>query len=538
MSDRFSRARRRWASWLWFSLAFACHVNVRAQEAPAPGPYTIDLLPVPDAANGQVAAIDFDRQGDTVVLARDGRVWIQEKAQETWRQWSDQGLAGATGLFAGYLPKSIYVVHATGISRLFDTDENGDADFVKAVIPSWRFGTLGELFRKSPTVLPDGDLLMSPNVLTGTWSGLVMRVPEAKPVSTWMGGFARVTAPAAGPDGTWMLAGTTRISDPNNADSETGGAAIWIVDSPAETPAEPAPAVEDAGKPADTGEKKDVEENPDPAPETEPAPASTPKPLPTPSPAIFLPTSLMTTSPLRPAFPEFAKADSFGVFSGQGFVAGENSQRLLRIMPEKIGDTWQGAVTNFAAIESTEAGIEFLAYSPEGDSLFAGEGGQALRIRPAGGAIYAVRSIHLAGDGFEVSFTRPIDRARAIDLSNWDIRHGSPDASEKAMQTLTLPDDTRVIIDFDGLAATLQIPNLSALKTGMVYVFDFSRIPSESGESLSHEPVFYTLNAIPKGRPESVGKRESDAAESDTEKTPPEPETEPVKAKAETKPGQ
>ncbi len=464
----------------WLSLATSPAAG-SAEEAtpPAVGPYTIEALTVPEAATGVIAAVDFTPDGRPMLLTREGRVWL---GGGEWTLWSEHRLEGATGLLAAYFPKSIYVTHATGITRLFDTDDDGRADFVKAVIPAWRFGTLGELFRGSPAVLPEGDLLIPPNVTSGEWSGLVMRVPEARPVSPWLTGFSQVSAPAPGPaSDTWAVAGRWK-----SGDQAAPATAIWVV---AVSETEPAPASDTPPVTEKTNEMAEEKEAPDP-----------PSPIKVPPPAIHLPGSLMPTTPIRPAFPppstgaEEASA-AFGVFSGQGFVAGESSKRLLRLMPQLVNGVWQGAVTDFAAIESPEPGIGFLHFSPGSDQLLAGQGGHALSISPAGGSLFAVRTLRLASDGFEVTFTRPIDRTRALDVSVWRVRLWSPDKAETESGELALDDGARVVIDSDGLAATLQLPE-DRLITGRVYLFDLSSLPSESGESIVHGPVYYTLNAL------------------------------------------
>lgn len=493
------------AGWLACGSTAFSQSNEASEKESNPGPYTIDALPVPEEVRGQVTSIDFTPDGDTLLLARDGRIWIRKKgADADWKPWSVHGLEGATGLFAGYFPKSVYVVHATGITRLFDTTEDGTADFVKSVIPAWRFGTLGELFRGSPAVLPEGDLLLSPNVRTGAWSGLVMRVPEATGVSPWMTGFARISAPAIGPDGGWVLAGVPKSAEPNQEDTKSESppgaelpAAIWMLAPEVEEPerselAETEETESDSVSDSESAEKPEKNDEPD----TSASPEES-GPIIAGAPAIYLPKSLMPTAPIRPAFPAIgARGKRFGVFSGQGFVAGENSKRLLRLMPEWVDGIWQGAVSDFAAIESTDPGINFLEFSPDGRQLLAGEGGQVLRIQPAGGAIFAVHSIHLATDGIEIRFTRAINRAKAADLKNWKIRSGLPGSPATDFGTFSFPTDTRVILDFDGLAATAQF-SPEVLETGKIYDFDLSAITSESGETLSHGPVFYTLHRLP-----------------------------------------
>ncbi|MCB1066478.1 MAG: hypothetical protein KDN20_26620, partial [Verrucomicrobiae bacterium] len=290
--------------------------KVSPKPTPPQDPYKITALTPPQAIQGQVATVDFTPEGNWMILGKSGVVYLKNRGKKDWKLWSGHGLEGATGLFAGYWPKSIYVVHATGITRLFDTDNDGQADFVKAAIPAWRFSTLGELFHDSPAVLENGDLLLSPNVTSGEWSGLIMRLPESAPVKPWLTGFAKVTAPTSGPEGTWILAGIPKSLE---GSTQPSTAAIWVVPREGESSEiEEAPPTADPDTSPDNKEKATEEptDNDDAVKSEEPAPPIPPKPVTLPIAAIQLPPALMPTAPIRPVYPSGAKPGRFGAFSG------------------------------------------------------------------------------------------------------------------------------------------------------------------------------------------------------------------------------
>ncbi|MBL9151354.1 MAG: hypothetical protein JNK37_02660 [Verrucomicrobiales bacterium] len=493
-------------------------------EKPAPAlPYAVEPVSLPAALAGKVAAIDFSPQGDWMLLGRDGAVMIRpaELAEPAaWQPVSDQGLEGASGLYAGYWPKSLIVVQNAGISRLFDTDGDGRVDFVKAVAPVWQFGTIGVLFQGSPLPLADGDLLLPPRIASGPLAGAILRLPESGPPVPWLTGHRQAAAPRPGPAGGWLVAGIRPLADAAPADGEASGA-ISVVAPPTEpTPAPAAPPLPDE---APKDEKKDdqslktkakAESPTDSSNADAPPPAPAPKPPVAAPVAVRVPAELLTGAPLPPAYPpdELAADADFGPFSGQGFLAGETSNRLLRFWLEEVDGSWQGGITDFATFESPTPGLGLLRFTPAGTELLAGQNGQLFGIRPASGAIFAVRTVHLASDGFEVTFTAPIDRQKAIDPTVWKIARRPLDpAAGSAEAPVTLPPaTTRFIVSADGLSVTVQ----ADFAPGGVYRLDLSGIPSESGAPLAHGPVWYTLHKrrpAPAPEPEPESKPEPTA---------------------------
>lgn len=470
-----------------------------------PGPYAIEAISLPEDIAGRITSVDFAPDGRWLLLTAEGRVRLREQAGQeapTWRAVSDFGLEGASGLFAGFWPRSLIVVHHAGVSRCFDTDGDQTADFFKAVVPVWQFGTIGVLFFGSPGVSPSGALLLSPRVLSGPWAGSILSLTDAAEATVWATGFRAVAAPAAGPDGHWLVAGTRPIPPAGSATPPANGpviASISVVDRvpgvpgeagtrPQEEPPPPQPSGPPGAKgPAPTEKAEEAAAPPDAAP----APPAPPiRPLE----AIRVPEALMPVTLISPAYPPDPRAKRFGPFSGQGFLGGAGSNRLLRFWLEEIDGAWQGGITDFASIESPVPGLSFLRHSPDGSVLLAGQNGQLLGIRPAGGPLFAVKAIALAPDGFEVTFTGPVNRAEATRLDAWTITHQSMDPEAPGTQPLALdPATARIVVSADGEQVALQTP---ALKPETLYQFDLSGIHSETGAAVSHGPVWYSLHRL------------------------------------------
>lgn len=480
-----------------------------------PGPYAIEVEKVPEELSGRVTAVDFTPDGRWLLLSHSGQVLarVVNGDAATWETVSAAGLEGGSGLIASWWPKSLVVVHGAGISQLFDTDADGRVDFVKALAPVWKFGTSGVLFYGVPGVLDTGDLLMPPRVLTGPWAGSILRLPAEGPPTPWVTGLTKAVAPVSGPDAAWLVAGTVGPTGqesamiavvssviPVPAPETTGDKAVQatpakadgleekkplqLADEPAKTEAKP------KGKSEEKSEShKAAKQDAKAAPDEKAPPAASVAPI-VPVPALRIPAELLTTSPAALTYPPNldSATPGFGPFSGQGFLAGETSNRLLRFWLEEIDGVWQGGVTDFASIDSQTPGLNFLRYTPDGGELLAGQNGHLYGIRPAGGGLFAVRSVHLAQDGgFEVSFTAPVNRAFATDPANWKISAGD--------SPLPLdPATARLIVSADGLTVSVQGGNWTA---GKMYRFDFAEWSSEAGARVTHGPVWYTLNRMP-----------------------------------------
>ncbi|MCB1091780.1 MAG: hypothetical protein KDL87_09630, partial [Verrucomicrobiae bacterium] len=426
----------------------------------------------------------------------EGQIQIR-RSDSQWGVVSETHFEGASGLDASYWPHSLFVTHNTGVSRLFDTDNDARVDFVKAVAPVWRFGTIGVLFSGSVGLLPSGELLAAPRVLEGPWAGTILRIPESGLPSAWVAGHRRITTPVPGPRETWIVAGIRAAQTPSqkkDAPTPSPGSdfcAISVVVEPAPVAPEAQPdlpAKDEAPSDEEPRKKKDAPKKDEPAPSLPADPISPPV-------AIRVPGALMDGVPIAPAYPSEATDEPFGPFSGQGFLAGETSSRLLRFWLEDVEGTWQGGVTDFASINSPTPGLSFLRYTPASDELLGGQSGQLFGIRPAGGKLFAVQRVSLASDGFEIAFTEPVNREKAADLASWKLGEIPVDGQESAETAVTLPaEQVKVIISADGDVVTLQS---RIFQPGRLYRFDLSSLPAASGAKISHGPVWYTVNRMP-----------------------------------------
>ena len=100
-------------------------------------------------------------------------------------------------------------------------------------------------------------------------------------------------------------------------------------------------------------------------------------------------------------------------------------------------------------------------------------------------------------DGFELTFTKPVDPTTAGDLASYSMtsftyeRHAEYGSPEIDRQTLTI---IAAEVSEDGLAVRLTI---NGLRTGYVHELTLAGVQSTEGEALLHREAYYTLNVIP-----------------------------------------
>jgi hypothetical protein len=109
---------------------------------------------------------------------------------------------------------------------------------------------------------------------------------------------------------------------------------------------------------------------------------------------------------------------------------------------------------------------------------------------------FEIKTMHLTKDGFELTFTKPLDSASAEKLTAYSVSsftynywgtYGSPEVDRKAEKV------TAVQLGADGKTATLSVPGL---KKGRVYELHLEGVKSTDGESVLHPEGYYTLNDL------------------------------------------
>jgi hypothetical protein len=172
---------------------------------------------------------------------------------------------------------------------------------------------------------------------------------------------------------------------------------------------------------------------------------------------------------------------------------------------EKVGGEYQGAC--FPFVGGFASGIVRLSFAPDGSLLvgMTSRGWSSLgtkayglqRLRYNGNVPFAIKEMRARPDGFELVFTRPVDRARAGDaaayrMSSYTLLYSSAYGSD---EILTAPHPVESAeVSADGLRVRLKVAGMRELH---IHELHADGVRSATGEPLDHADAYYTLNRIP-----------------------------------------
>jgi hypothetical protein len=200
-----------------------------------------------------------------------------------------------------------------------------------------------------------------------------------------------------------------------------------------------------------------------------------------------------------------ASDGKFGPFAGQLFVGEFTQSSINRVYLEKIDGEYQGACFPFregfaSAVLRLEQGTDgsvFAGLSNRGWSSLGPSSYGLQRLVWTGRTPMEMKEVRAQPDGFELVFTKPIDRVSASKTSSYRVashtyryhsQYGSDDILEKQL------DVTQATISEDGLRVRLVV---SPLRQYFVHTINATNIRSTDGEPLLHSEGYYTLNHIP-----------------------------------------
>jgi len=255
-------------------------------------------------------------------------------------------------------------------------------------------------------------------------------------------------------------------------------------------------------------------------------------------PAVWLPHGIMgiSNSDIK-KIPE----GHFGPFEGQLLVGDQGQSKIMRVDLEKVKGSYQGTVFDFRS--GFQSGVLRMAWADDG-SLFVGETNRGWGS--AGDADeglqrlvwnrqipFEMNSIHAKPDGFEITFTEPVDRETAEDLASYKVFsftykyhpvYGSPqvDPAEGVIKGVKVYEDqkrVRIIVD--------------NMRRHYIHHITLAGIRSaDSGQPLLHNSGYYTLNNIPDGEKLSLaaaGVSTKSSADIENRKEEPKPKQESAK---------
>jgi cytochrome c551/c552 len=199
----------------------------------------------------------------------------------------------------------------------------------------------------------------------------------------------------------------------------------------------------------------------------------------------------------------------FGPFAGQLLVGDQGQSILSRVFLERVNGEVQGAAWLFRS--GFQSGVVRMAWGKD-ESLFigetnrgwgsAGDANQGLQRLVWNNRLpFEMRTVKAMPDGFEIEFTKPVDKKYAEDISSYSVEsftykyhavYGSPPVNN-LKHTIK-----GVKVSSDGMRARIIVNNL---RQHYIHTITLDGIrDKENSFSLVHPTVYYTLNNIPEGQ--------------------------------------
>ncbi|HEY0666977.1 MAG TPA: hypothetical protein VGD22_02305 [Sphingobacteriaceae bacterium] len=478
-------------------------------DDPGKEAYTVESIRMPDGLTSETGGIAFLPDGRLVACFIRGEVMIYNPQSKEWKLFAE-GLHEPLGIIA--VSNSEFVVmQRPELTRIKDTDGDGQADLYEKITDD--FGLSGNYheFNYGPVKDKSGNLFIALNTASPGGNVKPEVRGEFKPlgrdkqaglyemysVVPYRGWVMKVT-----PDGK-IQPYASGMRSPNGLGFDKKGN-LFVTDNQSDwVETSTLYHVKEGGfygHPASLVWNKGWSKgNPLTMPAKELDAMRTKA-------AVLFPQGIMANSPSQPLCD--VTEGKFGPFAGQLFIGEMNRDRIVRVMLEEVGGELQGACIPFIDGHGLRKGNNRLAFAPDG-SLWVGQiafgwsGDQGIqRIVYNGGQPTDVYSMNLTPDGFDLTFTEPVDKATAMNVANYNFRHyyyqykrkdkseGADFSEQKDIQTIPVK---TVKLSQDQKKVSLT---LGALKPGYVYELKLGNITNTTGNPLANKLICYTLNKL------------------------------------------
>ncbi|QTE46423.1 MULTISPECIES: c-type cytochrome [Mucilaginibacter] len=485
--------------------------------------FKIMKVPAPEGTILEVGGLCTLPNGTLAVTTRRGDIFMVENptGQHPFFRKFASGLHEVLG--AAWKDGALYVVQRGELTKLVDANMDGKADVFETIY-AWPLSGNYHEYSFGPKIAPDGSFFVTLNLgFPPDWwhpksfvpyRGWALNIKEDGTVTPWAAGLRS-------PCGISMIDGELWYSD-NQGDWVGSGSImpikkgafmghpsslVWtgLPNSPLKLTSEQFfaknnPRIEfdkngQPVKPQDiVNEKFKTEfEAKKEIPELQ-------------LPAVWLPHGILGISNSEIVkIPEGA----FGPFAGQLLICDQGQSMVDRVFLEKVNGEYQGAAWAFRS--GFQSGIVRLAWLPDG-SLVAGEtnrgwgsAGEATmglqRLVWNNKVPFEMRAIRAMPDGFEIEFTKPVDKKVAEDIASYSVEsyiykyhgvYGSPPVNTEKCPI------AGVKVSADGLKARLIVNNL---RKYYIHTITLAGIrDKENYFNLVHPTAYYTLNNIPEGQ--------------------------------------
>ncbi|MEQ1859476.1 MAG: hypothetical protein ABMA13_06030 [Chthoniobacteraceae bacterium] len=488
------------------SLAFAAAKGETQSSAREPDYYKIITLPTPEGVTFEAGALSFLGPDKLACASRIGEIWIAEGVlgdapTPKWTLFASGlhevlGLATRPGDKDGWL----YATQRPEVTRIRDTNGDGRADEFETFSDAWSIAGDYHEYAFGSKFDREGNMWVV-LCLTGSfhsdhpYRGWALRItPEGKAIPACAGvrspggiGFNSAgdlfytdnQGPWNGSDKLQQIVPGAFLGHPDGIK--------WFDDPKIGR------AIADAGlrKPARPEDKSRLYIEAKKIPELLP-------------PAVYFPYPKMGQS--ASGFACDMTGGKFGPFKDQLFVGDQSHSTVMRVALEKVNGHYQGACFPFrAGFASGSLGLEFaqdgslVVYGT--DRGWGARGGKPYALQRlvwTGKVPFEIHEMRVKPDGFELTFTEPVDPKTAADPASYTMEtytyiyqetYGSPEVDP------TTPKIVSVKVAPDGRSARLV---LSELAEGHVHELHAPGVRSAKGDPLLHDAAYYTLFYIPK----------------------------------------
>lgn len=462
--------------------------------------YKLVTLPIPEGIILEVGGMAVLPDGQLAVSTRRGEIWLIKNpymaggVRPQFQRFA-HGLHEPLGL--AYRDGVFYSAQRGELTRLRDVDGDGRADRYETVY-SWPLEGNYHEYSYGPLIRPDGTMIVTLNLgwvdygaSLSEWRGWMLEItPEGEmtPMATGMRSPAGFGFDVDGEvffgenQGDWI--GSGYITHVERGDFLGHPAGLRWTDLP--------------GSPL-TLKPEDVPDTGRPMVEVAPGvPGLKP-------PAVWLPHTVMGIS--TSGILADTTGGAFGPFAGQLFVGDQGQSKVMRVFLEKVNGVYQGAAFPFR--EGFSSGVLRMVWGSDG-SMFVGmtnrgwgstgpEPFGVQRLEWTGRMPFEVKSVEARPDGFELTFTKPVDPELASDPSSYHVTgftyryhstYGSPIINRETARV------RGVEVSDDGLHARIVV---DGLRKGYIHELKMTSLRSADDEPLLHDTAYYTLNEIPDG---------------------------------------
>ncbi|GAA4234541.1 hypothetical protein GCM10022291_14190 [Postechiella marina] len=465
--------------------------------------YKIIDVPIPKDIKLEVGGLALTDNNKLGVSTRRGELWLIDKPYSQTPKFKlfAHGLHEALGL--AYKDNAFYLAQRGELTRLEDNNKDDEADAYKTVF-SWPLSGNYHDYSYGPKFDKNGDMILTLNLSwlgggnsTMRWRGWMIKVStdgDMTPIATGLRSPAGFGINQEGDyfytenQGDWVGSGRmTHLESGSFAGHPAG--LKWSNDPLSPLDLKPEDIEDNSGLSLYEYAKK--------------APALK-------APAIWFPHTILGISTSDIIYD--TTGGKFGPFDGQQFVGDQGHSKIMRVFMEKVNGVYQGAA--FPFVEGFSSGVLRLIWGSD-NNMFVGMTSRGWastgkkdfglqRLVWTGKTPFEIKTMKALDDGFELEFTKPVNKKQAANLANYKMAtftykyhktYGSPiEDQQNAMVHMAKVSD-------DGLKVKLTI---HGMRLGFIHQLEIPSLQATTGETLLHKKAYYTLNEVPGGTLKSM----------------------------------